>query len=100
MDVAYHCPKAVFVRMEKVGVEGSEVVRNVEVIFQGEIYDSGEEGFRIERREDGTPARGELIHPKKRALTDEEMKNICKIFEGKDMGAIFDEQSKNYDTSL
>jgi len=100
MDVAYHRPKAVFTRMEKVGVEGSEVVRNVEVGFQGEIYDSGEEGFRIERREDGTPARGELMPPEKRAPTDDEMKNIGKMFEGKDMGAIFDEQSKNSDTSL
>lgn len=100
MDVAYHRPKAVFTKMAKVGVEGSEGVRNVEVGFQGEIYDSGEDGFRIERKEDGTPAKSETKLPEKRAPTDEEMKDINKMFEGEDMGAMFDEQSKNSDTSL
>jgi len=100
MDVAYHRPKAVFTKMEKVGVEqGSKGVRNIEVGFQGEIYDSGEEGFRIERREDGTPAKPELHPPEERAPTDEEMKKIGKMIEGKGMSAILDEQSKKSDTA-
>mmetsp|Transcript_12720 Transcript_12720/g.23845 ORF Transcript_12720/g.23845 Transcript_12720/m.23845 type:complete len:296 (+) Transcript_12720:50-937(+) len=64
LDVAYNRPHVIFVKMprahelEEGGAEGS--VRNVEVGFQGEIYESGEEGFRTQRKQDGSPLKPEI----------------------------------------
>lgn len=66
LDVAYNRPHVIFVKMprahelleEEGGAEGS--VRNVEVGFQGELYESGEEGFRTQRKQDGSPLKPEI----------------------------------------
>jgi len=97
--VAYNRPEAVFERMVRV-VEGSGEVRNVEVGFQGEIYDSGEDGFRTERTEEGLPLNPEIKQPEEtRVPTDEEIAEINEIVEGKDMKAILEEKAKSDSSS-
>jgi hypothetical protein len=78
MDVAYNRPSVQFVRMRRATeVEGADDVRNVEVGFQGEIYDGDEEGFRTQRTEDGMPLRPE-IQPggQEGTATDDELNQI------------------------
>ena len=56
LDVAYCKPELQFVQMfrEIDGVEDiSKAVRNVEIGFQGELYENNEEGFRTVRTADG-----------------------------------------------
>jgi hypothetical protein len=61
MDVAYNRPAAKFIQMHRAHeVEGADDVRNVEVGFQGEIYEVDEEGFRSQRTEDGLPLNPEI----------------------------------------
>lgn len=62
LDVAYNRPHVVFVKMPRAHeMEGGvEDVRNVEVGFQGEIYEGGEEGFRTLRKQDGSPWNPEI----------------------------------------
>ncbi len=74
MDVAYNRPSVRFIKMGRAdAVEGTDSVRNVEVGFQGELYEGGEEGFRTLRNEDGLPKQPE-IQPggETRIPTDEE----------------------------
>lgn len=97
MDVAYNRPHVQFVKMKRgEEVEGSESVRNIEIGFQGEIYDSGEEGFRTLRREDGLPLREEIKQQEeeKRAPTDEEMAQISEILQGQDLNELFSDESQ------
>ena len=78
MEVAYNRPSLQFVRMRRATeVEGADDVRNVEVGFQGEIYDGDEEGFRTQRTEDGMPLRPE-IQPggQEGTATDDELNQI------------------------
>lgn len=64
MDVAYNRPSVRFIKMGRdAEVEGANTVRNVEVGFQGEIYDGDEEGFRTQRTEDGLPVKPEIVSP-------------------------------------
>ena len=62
LDVAYNRPHVVFVKMARAHeMEGrAEDVKSVEVGFQGEIYEGGEEGFRTQRRQDGSPLKPEI----------------------------------------
>lgn len=52
LDVAYCKPEIVFLQMFR-DVDGACDVRNVEVGFAGELYESNEEGFRTVRTADG-----------------------------------------------
>ena len=86
----------VFVEMKRPeSVPNVDNVRNVEVGFQGEMYEGGEEGFRTQRTDDGMPARPEITdEPKKgpkRAPTDEEYAEIQEILKGKDPAEFFDD---------
>jgi hypothetical protein len=68
LDVAYNRPHVMFVKMARAHeIKGVVVedVRNVEVGFQGEIYEGGEEGFRTQRRQDGSPLKPEIQQPDK-----------------------------------
>jgi len=96
MDVAYNRPTVRFVEMKRPeSVPNVDNVRNVEVGFQGEMYEGGEEGFRTQRTDDGMPARPEITdEPKKgpkRAPTDEEYAEIQEILKGKDPAEFFDD---------
>eukprot|EP00804_Cyclotella_cryptica_P017959 CCRYP_008262-RB/>CCRYP_008262-RB protein AED:0.22 eAED:0.22 QI:0/0.66/0.5/1/0.33/0/4/1398/245 len=61
VDVAYCRPEIQYVRMFRGSDEESSSVRNVEVGFQGELYENGEEGFRTVRTADGKPAKPEIM---------------------------------------
>ena len=63
IDVAYCKPEIQFVQMFR-EIDGeadiSKTVRNVEIGFQGELYESNEEGFRTKRTADGRPVKPEV----------------------------------------
>lgn len=98
LDVAYNRPHIQFAKMARTDeVEGALKVRAVEVGFQGEIYDQGEEGFRTLRTDDGFAKNKEVVGPDgekgpKRAPTDEEMKEIQEMLKGKDLNEFFKDQ--------
>jgi hypothetical protein len=63
LDVTYCKPELQFLQMfrEIDGIEDiSKAVRNVEVGFQGELYENNEEGFRTVRTADGKAVKPEL----------------------------------------
>jgi hypothetical protein len=63
IDVAYCRPEIKFMQMFRDidGVEDiSKAVRDVEIGFQGELYESNEEGFRTVRTADGEPVKPEI----------------------------------------
>jgi hypothetical protein len=108
-DVAYNRPSCVFQKMES-DVPGAAAVKANMIGFQGEVYDRGEEGFRTWRLTDtGMPSRPEVTGPKDdieyddtdddddegtRAPTDEEMKQIQKALEGKDINDVYEAQEQ------
>jgi hypothetical protein len=100
LDVAYNRPHIQFLKMNKADeVDGAEEVRNIEVGFQGEIYDSDEEGFRTLRTEDGLPMKDEIKGPQadegeKRPPTDEEMAKINDMLKGQDLNKLFENQQE------
>lgn len=59
LDVAYCKPEIQFVQMLR-DVKGASNVRNVEIGFAGELYESDEEGFRTTRTEDGKAVKPEI----------------------------------------
>ena len=61
VDVAYCRPEIQFIQMFRGSDEEASSVRNVEVGFQGELYENGEEGFRTVRTADGKPAKPEIM---------------------------------------
>jgi len=95
MDVAYNRPNTKFVKVNRPTPDDENDVlnvRNVEVGFQGELYDSGEEGFRTLRTDDGLPIKPEHQPSgkgEKRAPTDEEMAQIAEILKGQDINEMF-----------
>ena len=98
MEVAYNRPNLKLQRMERV-VEGADGIKSSLIGFQGEIYEGGEDGFRTWRLEDGSPAKPEVQSPSTdegpmRAPTPEEMEEIQKALEGKDINAIYEEQQR------
>ncbi|GAX27290.1 hypothetical protein FisN_23Lh142 [Fistulifera solaris] len=96
MEVAYNNPNLIFTKMEK-DVPGAQSISNIMVGFQGEMYEPGEKGFRTWRKDDGTPARPPVetpIQDEKRMPTDEEMKELAKALEGKDINEIYEEQER------
>ena len=104
LQVAYNNPDVVFIQMKpNNNVVGEQIIKNNLIGFQGEVYDPGEEGFRTWRKNDGTPARPEVQGPRTeqqqeeeelRAPTDQEMEQIQKALEGKDINEIYKEQEK------
>jgi hypothetical protein len=107
LDVAYNRPDIEF-QKHSWGVEGSQSVQNNLIGFQGEVYGRGEQGFRTWRLEDGRPARPEVQGPPSsgpgatsgvadgstRAPSDEEMEQIRKALEGKDINELYEEQQR------
>ena len=98
MDVAYNRPDVEFTKMSR-EIEGTETIKNSLMGFQGEVYESGEEGFRTWRLDDGSPARPEIVGPKQdndesREPTDAEMEQISKALEGKDINELYEEQQR------
>ena len=92
LDVAYNRPALKFIPVTRPTRYDKEWMktRTMQVGFQGEIYNQGEEGFRTFRNEDGTPMKAEIIIPsEKRAPTDEEMEKISELMKGKDMQELF-----------
>jgi hypothetical protein len=104
MDVVYNRPKVVFQKMEKTFASQSKVkVKSGFVGLQGELYGGGEEGFRTWRLDDGRPAKPELQSPaeeepkqeqENRTPTDQEMKEIEKKLQGKDLNELYEEQQR------
>lgn len=96
MEVAYNKPDLLFSKMEK-DVLGSQSISNIMVGFQGEMYEAGEKGFRTWRKDDGSPAKPPVETPnqeERRMPTDEEMREIEKALEGKDINEIYEEQQR------
>ncbi|KAL3945218.1 MAG: hypothetical protein SGBAC_000691 [Bacillariaceae sp.] len=62
LDVAYNKPSCEFQKMER-EVEGASAVKLRSLGFQGESYENEEDGFRTWRKDDGTPARPEIMVP-------------------------------------
>ena len=61
LDVAYCRPHVQFTQMfQDLNGDDALQVRNVEVGFQGEVYENGEEGFRTVRTGDGKPVKPEI----------------------------------------
>jgi hypothetical protein len=97
-------------------MERKDIIQTVKISYigyQGEIYDPGEDGFRTYRYiNDGTPSRPEITGPVDTASTvttdddddddddsmmvpnDEQMEQIQKALEGKDINAIYEEQER------
>ena len=94
LEVAYNRPTLQMKKMEK-NVDGADTIKNSLIGFQGEVYQKGEEGFRSWRTEDGFPARPE-INPggENRPPTDEEMAQLQRELEGKDINEIYEEQER------
>jgi hypothetical protein len=91
MDVAYNRPHVKFTKMKKAqDVPNADAVRNKEVGFQGELYINGEEGFRTTRTDDGFFVKPMIQSEEKRAPNDDEMKEISKFLDGKDLNEFFD----------
>jgi hypothetical protein len=98
-DVAYNRPQCVFQKMTA-SVPNSETINVNYVGFQGEVYERGEEGFRTQRyRSSGLPSRPEITGPAEEeeeptAPNDEQMAQLEKALEGKDINTIFEEQER------
>jgi hypothetical protein len=106
MQVVYNDPDLVLTKMER-EVPGVATVKNILMGFQGEQYEGGEEGFRTTRLEDGRPANPEMKPPSaeddddddadgdgQRSPTDEEMEQLKKALEGKDIDELYEEQQR------
>ena len=93
MDVAYNRAHIKFMKMKgPQSVPGADEVKNSFVGFQGELYESGEEGFRTLRREDGLPLKQEIqADGEKRLPTEEEKKEVNKVLQEKNLGSMFEE---------
>jgi hypothetical protein len=64
LDVAFNRPHIQFIKVPRPKRQSDidrvqKSVKAVEIGFQGEIYDQGEEGFRTERTNEGLPANPE-----------------------------------------
>ena len=63
LDVAYNKPTIQFQKMTKRPDWCVKEVKSVEIGFENEIYEEGEEGFRARRTNDGLPVNPEIIPP-------------------------------------
>eukprot|EP00584_Thalassiosira_punctigera_P018379 CAMPEP_0172552212 /NCGR_PEP_ID=MMETSP1067-20121228/43690_1 /TAXON_ID=265564 ORGANISM="Thalassiosira punctigera, Strain Tpunct2005C2" /NCGR_SAMPLE_ID=MMETSP1067 /ASSEMBLY_ACC=CAM_ASM_000444 /LENGTH=248 /DNA_ID=CAMNT_0013340139 /DNA_START=77 /DNA_END=823 /DNA_ORIENTATION=- len=79
LDVAYCKPEIKFVQMFR-DVGGASEVRNIEVGFQGELYENDEEGFRTIRTNDGEPVKSEIqSSADRRQPTDAELDDMMEV---------------------
>ena len=108
LEVAYNNAELVFQRMER-DVDGAAKVKNILIGFQGEMYEAGEQGFRTWRLDDGSAARPEVQAPPEeetaskeeiRPPTAEEMEQLQKSMEGKDINDFYEEQQRREGKSL
>jgi hypothetical protein len=105
MKVVYNEPDLIFIKMDQ-EVEGADAINKMLIGFQGELYQAGEEGFRTTRLEDGRPAKPEMTPPsagpgdadaggeERRPPTEEEMDQVRKAMEGKDINEFYEEQQR------
>ena len=63
LDVAYNRPNIQFQKMTKFPDYCVKEVKAVEIGFESEIYEEGEEGFRARRNEEGLPVNPEIKSP-------------------------------------
>ena len=92
LDVAYNRPTLRFMPMIRPATYDMawRKTKTMEIGFQGEIYNEGEQGFRALRNNDGTPMKAEIIPPTEaRAPTDDEMAKISELMKQKDMQDLF-----------
>lgn len=116
MEVAYNRPDLIFQKIiprRRRGGDDDDVVDTLPskfMGFQGEMYDSGEEGFRTWRNEDGTPAKPEIQSPTagavppteeeeeeegpRRAPSEREMVKIQEMLQDKDINVLYKEQQR------
>lgn len=94
LEVAYNRPTLQLMQHTPKALTSKDVKTNA-VGFQGEIYQKGEEGFRTWRTNEGWPARPE-INPggETRPPTAEEMAQIQKNLQGKDINEVYEEQER------
>lgn len=79
IDVAYCKQELVFVQMSS-DVDDSLDVKNSEVGFAGELYESNEEGFRTKRTDDGKAVKQEIQVPaEQRQPTEAEMDDMMEV---------------------
>ena len=94
MQVAYNQPDLI---MEKIprNVEGASAVNKNFIGFQGEIYDSGDEGFRTWRTNDGKAAKPEVNPAKSEEVgSQEELDRLLKTIDGMDVNELYNEQER------
>lgn len=78
LDVAYCKPEVQFIQM--FDVDDATAVRNVEVGFAGELYESDEEGFRTTRTADGKAVKPEIeASVDQRQPTDAELDDMMEM---------------------
>lgn len=79
IDVAYCKQELVFVQMSS-DVDDALDVKNSEVGFAGELYESNEEGFRTKRTDDGKAVKQEIQVPaEQRQPTEAEMDDMMEV---------------------
>ena len=110
LDVAYNRPGVVFTKMEQ-DVPGADKIKTSLIGFRGEVYEGGEEGFRTwrsavdgsrtrpeltgvpsqEEEEPAAAAAGEVLD---RPPTDDEMKRLEEMLQGRDINELYEEQER------
>lgn len=79
IDVAYCKPEIVFIQMFS-DVDDASEVRNMEIGFAGELYESDEEGFRTKRTDDGKAVKQEIEIPSdQRQPTNAELDEMMEV---------------------
>jgi len=101
LEVAYNRPDIVFQKMEREVNDGTGKIKNNRLGFQGEMYGPGEQGFRTWRLPDGRPAKPEIQTPseEKQPPTNDEMEQLEKALEGKDINDIYEQQQRRQEKS-
>lgn len=88
IDVAYN-RDIQFIQMFRSVGDGdiTTQVRNVEIGFQGEVYENGEDGFRTVRTADGKPAKPEIqgSEQNQQPTTEAELEKMMEILESQAM---------------
>lgn len=97
MEVVYNNPNSIFLRMDS-SVDNVATVNKMLIGFQGEMYDSGEEGFRTLRTDDGRPLKPEIVVTPDGGSTatgtPEDMERLMSTMSQMDLNKLYMEQEK------
>jgi hypothetical protein len=97
MEVVYNNPNSIFIRMDS-SVDNVATVNKMLIGFQGEMYDSGEEGFRTLRTDDGRPLKPEIVVTPDGGSTatgtPEDMERLMSTMSQMDLNKLYMEQEK------